>query len=63
MRRSGYPKIYDQLDLTIPANQGATMPHRLAYPPSEISANPHAQDAIKRQGPDLCSTRVWWDVQ
>lgn len=63
MRRSGYPKIYDQLDLTVSANQGAVMPHRLTYPPSEISANPHAQDAIKRQGPDLCATRVWWDKQ
>lgn len=63
MRRSGFPKIYDQLDLSIAANTGATLPHRLTYPPSEVAANPHAQEAISRQGPDVCSTRVWWDKQ
>ena len=63
MRRSGYPKIYDQLDLTIPANNGAVLPRRLTYPPSEVASDPHLQDAIKRQGPDVTSSRMWWDKQ
>ncbi|MBC9932793.1 SusD/RagB family nutrient-binding outer membrane lipoprotein [Chitinophaga qingshengii] len=61
MRRSGYPKLYEKLDLTIPANSGAILPRRLTYQADEIAINPHVQEAIKRQGPDVTSTRVWWD--
>ena len=63
MRRSGYPKMYELLDKTIPGNIGAVLPKRLTYPPAEIIANPKLQDAIQRQGPNLTSTPVWWDKQ
>lgn len=55
MRRSGYPKIYDQL------TDGSVLPRRLTYSPTEVAINPKVQDAIERQGPDVTSTRVWWD--
>lgn len=63
MRRSGYPKVYEQLQpATIhPANQGAEMPRRLTYMAQEIASNPNVQEVFQRQGPDLTSTRVWWD--
>jgi len=63
MRRSGYPKFYDQLAPVTqqPGNLNAKMPRRLTYQPDEVSTNPKLQEALKRQGPDLTSTRVWWD--
>lgn len=62
MRRSGYPDIYSGLDLSLSSNLGAQLPRRLYYPDAEASANPqHLQEAIARQGPNLTSTRVWWD--
>ncbi len=62
MRRSGYPDTYSQLDFTLSSNLGAQLPRRLYYPRAEASANPvHFLEAITRQGPDLTSTRVWWD--
>lgn len=61
MRRSGYPNTYSGLDMTDQANFGAELPRRFLLPPSEVIANSHVQDAISRQGPDLTTTRVWWD--
>ena len=63
LRRSGYPKLYDQLAPVSqqPGNLGAVMPRRLTYQPDEVSTNPKLQEALQRQGPDLTSTRVWWD--
>ena len=63
MRRSGYPKLYEKLlPITLqPANQGAVLPRRLTYMAAEIATNPNVQEVIERQGPDLNSTRVWWD--
>ena len=55
MRRSGYPKIYNQF------TDGTVLPRRLTYPLTEAATNPHLQDAIKRQGLDVVTTRVWWD--
>ena len=55
MRRSGYPKIYAKF------TDGTVMPRRLTYLSKEVSINPNAQEAIQRQGPDLVTTRVWWD--
>ncbi|HYK76464.1 MAG TPA: SusD/RagB family nutrient-binding outer membrane lipoprotein, partial [Daejeonella sp.] len=64
MRRSGYPDVYSQLDLTLSGNLGAQLPRRLYYPRAEAAANgQNLQEAITRQGPDLTSTRVWWDKQ
>lgn len=57
MRRSGYPKIYDQF------TDGTVLPRRLTYPLTEASTNPNLQDAIKRQGLDVVTTRVWWDKE
>lgn len=62
MRRSGYPDTYSSLDLTLSSNLGAQLPRRLYYPRAEATANPaNFEAAINRQGPDLTSTRVWWD--
>ncbi|HTE09989.1 MAG TPA: SusD/RagB family nutrient-binding outer membrane lipoprotein [Chitinophagaceae bacterium] len=55
MRRSGYPKIYNQF------TDGTVLPRRLTYPLTEAATNPHLQDAIKRQGLDVVTSRVWWD--
>jgi hypothetical protein len=61
MRRSGHPDTYSAMDKTIPSNFGAELPRKLLYPASEVAANPHVQDAIARQGPEVTTTRVWWD--
>ncbi len=63
MRRSGYPKLYENLlpPTAHPANQGATLPRRLTYFAAEVASNPNIQEVFKRQGPDVTSTRVWWD--
>ena len=58
-RRTGFPVLH-----TIP-NPGETngqVPRRLRYPLIEERLNPDAyQVAVSRQGPDLLTTRVWWD--
>ena len=61
MRRSGFPDTYSKLDKTLSANLGAELPRRLYYPRTEYAANPNINEAVARQGPDLTSTRVWWD--
>lgn len=61
MRRSGYPDTYSKLDLSLSGNLGAELPRRLFYPRAEYTANPGIQKAIERQGPDLTSTRIWWN--
>lgn len=61
MRRSGYPDTYSSLDLSLSSNLGAKLPRRLYYPQDEYAANPSINEAVSRQGPDLTSTRVWWD--
>ncbi|MBN9299223.1 MAG: SusD/RagB family nutrient-binding outer membrane lipoprotein [Filimonas sp.] len=63
MRRTGYPDLYSKLDMSLSANLGAQLPRRLYYPRAEYAANPHINDAVQRQGPDLTSTRLWWDKQ
>ncbi len=57
VRRSGYPDLYSGF------TDGSTLPRRFPYPSTEAAANPHVQDAVKRQGPDLNTTRIWWDKQ
>lgn len=61
-RRTGYPVL-------TPTNYagndtGGTIPRRLKYPQSEASKNAAQYNAaIAQQGPDLFTTRVWWDKQ
>ena len=71
MRRSGYPKLYEKLVRSQrpagdtgpyqPGNEGAVLPRRLTYQPDEVATNPKLQEALQRQGPDLTTTRMWWD--
>ncbi|MBT2558605.1 SusD/RagB family nutrient-binding outer membrane lipoprotein [Hymenobacter sp. ISL-91] len=60
-RRTGFPVLQQ-----IP-NQGETegqVPRRMRYPSTEALQNPESyQEAIARQGPDLMTTRIWWDKQ
>lgn len=52
-RRSGYPK-FDETKFVIP--------RRMPYTVKEANINTaNLQKAIERQGPDLITTRVWWD--
>jgi hypothetical protein len=38
------------------------VPRRIPYPTGELSVNAvNLAAAIARQGPDLYSTRIWWD--
>lgn len=65
-RRSGFPTLtpnpYGQPNNPdVPNN---TFIRRLTYPTSELSVNTNnVNEAISRQGPDMLSTRVWWDKQ
>ncbi len=62
MRRSGYPDTYSGLNLSLSSNLGAQLPRRLYYPGDEYASNPdNITEAVSRQGPDVTSTRVWWD--
>jgi len=59
-RRVEYPKL---TPTNYPGNQtGGTIPRRVPYPQGEATSNKENYDAaIKNQGPDLWTTRVWWD--
>ncbi len=58
-RRTGFPRL-----LPIP-NQGETggqVPNRVRYPAAEQSLNrENYEAAVARQGPDVMTTKVWWD--
>lgn len=57
-RRLDYPELMPAPD----AAAGRDIPRRKGYPLSEISLNrDNYETAIARQGPDVMSTRVWWD--
>lgn len=57
-RRLDYPELMPAPD----AAAGRDIPRRKGYPLSEISLNrSNYEEAIARQGPDVMSTRVWWD--
>ena len=63
-RRSGFPALtpnpYGQPNN--PDVPNGTFIRRLTYPTSELSVNTaKVQEAISSQGPDVLSTRVWWD--
>lgn len=59
-RRTGYPTL---IPTNYPGNAtGGTIPRRLPYPQSEASLNAdNYKAAVQAQGPDLFTTRVWWD--
>lgn len=60
-RRTGYPLL---VPTNYPGNEtGGAIPRRLPYPQStEASVNAeNYAEVIKIQGPDLFTTRVWWD--
>ncbi len=57
-RRLDFPELLAAPD----AAAGRDIPRRKGYPLTEITLNKtHYEEAIQRQGPDLMSTRVWWD--
>jgi hypothetical protein len=63
-RRSGFPALtpnpYGQPNN--PDVPNGTFIRRLTYPTSELSVNmDNVNEAISRQGPDMLSTRIWWD--
>jgi hypothetical protein len=62
-RRSGFPALtpnpFPGRDLKTEA-----FIRRLTYPDAELNVNTaNVQEAIKRMGPDILDTRVWWDVK
>ncbi|WP_108424590.1 SusD/RagB family nutrient-binding outer membrane lipoprotein [Flagellimonas amoyensis] len=61
-RRTGFPVL---VPVNYPGNvTNGTIPRRLTYSESEQVNNPqNYNEAISRQGPDLLTTRVWWDVE
>ena len=66
IRRLGYPLIEQRTDEEL-LDKGATdgyLPKRFLYPAEEITLNQkNAEEAIERQGPNLITTPVWWDVR
>lgn len=59
-RRTGYPKL---TPTNYSGNEtGGVIPRRLRYPQSESALNTENYNAaVAIQGPDLYTTRVWWD--
>ncbi len=58
-RRTGYPVL---TPLNPSGNEtNGTIPRRLKYSTSEYGVNPNIAAAISAQGPDLFTTKVWWD--
>lgn len=61
-RRTGYPKL---TPVNYPGNAtGGVIPRRLRYDDSEASLNTeNYNEAVQNQGPDLYTTRIWWDKE
>ncbi len=60
-RRTGYPKL---TPVNYPGNEtNGQIPRRLRYSQGEYGVNPGIDVANTRQGPDLFTTRMWWDKQ
>jgi len=60
-RRTGFPVL---VPVNYPVNAtNGTIPRRLTYTESEAVNNPdNYAAAIAAQGPDIMTTRVWWDL-
>lgn len=61
-RRTGFPAL---VPVNYPGNvTNGTIPRRLTYATSEQSNNTENYNAaISNQGPDVLTTRVWWDKE
>jgi hypothetical protein len=61
-RRTGYPVL---TPINYPGNvTGGVIPRRLLYPESEKILNTENYNAaVAIQGPDLYTSRIWWDKQ
>lgn len=61
-RRTGYPQL---TPYNYPGNEtGGSIPRRVRYAAREASLNTeHYNEAVALQGPDLFTTRIWWDVE
>jgi len=61
-RRTGFPIL---VPVNYPGNEtGGTIPRRLTYSVGDQDNNPDNYNAaVAAQGPDVLTTRVWWDVQ
>jgi len=61
-RRTGFPKLRP---INYPGNAtNGTIPRRIIYPNVESASNAtNYQAALAKQGPDLLTTRVWWDTK
>jgi hypothetical protein len=63
-RRTGFP-VLNPIPNTdgLSETGGTAVPSRLRYPAEEQALNgTNYQRAVQRQGPDLPTTRVWWDT-
>ncbi len=61
-RRTGFP-VLTPINYTGNATNG-TVPRRLIYPTEQITLSAaEYQQALTNQGPDLLTTRMWWDKQ
>ncbi|MGS2737650.1 SusD/RagB family nutrient-binding outer membrane lipoprotein [Sinomicrobium sp. M5D2P17] len=60
-RRTGFPEL---TPVNYPGNvTNGSIPRRLTYPQGEVLTNRENYEAvIQAQGPDVLTTRVWWDV-
>ncbi|MEP6750789.1 MAG: SusD/RagB family nutrient-binding outer membrane lipoprotein, partial [Bacteroidota bacterium] len=58
-RRTGLPVL---IPTNYPGNAtGGTIMRRLIYPVSEQGQNVNYKAAVAAQGPDLFTTKMWWD--
>ncbi len=61
-RRTGYPVVYE-IATPQESETGGKVPVRAKYPAILQSLNREGYDqAVQQQGPDLLTTRMWWDV-
>jgi hypothetical protein len=59
LRRTGFPRLQPWAN---PGETNGLMPNRVRYPASEQGLNKESYDAaVARQGPDVMTTKLWWD--